>query len=573
MKISKSTLRLASLALLTVGFASAQAQDFVRGRVLVKFYDGATSTQKSQALQSVNARSSRPIGSGISLVELPSISVESSVVAALSRNPKVQFAELDHVVQAESEPNDPWFVQEWYLGRIAAPEAWAYSVGSASVVIAVLDSGIDTTHPDLATKIVPGWSTFDNTSNVTDMHGHGTRVSGVASSVTNNGLGVASLAWNCRLMPIRVSGSNGDATSSTIVAGLDWAGSHGARVANISYAVTDISAVRTAAQNFVNRGGVVVASAGNSGLNSSAQDNPYIITVSATDWYDNLYSWSNRGSNVDVAAPGDVYTTARGGGYSGGSGTSFSSPIVASLAALLFSVDPSRTPSQVMAVIEATCDDLGSPGWDNTFASGRVNARRAVEAVFGGGAGDSEAPSISLTSPANGATVSGSVTISANAADNVGVSSVSFWVDGVQIGLDSTAPYAIAWNTSGYSNGTHTIAAKAFDAAGNSTSASIAVEVANSAGDTNPPLVRITAPTQGTVVSNSQSIYAQAVDDVRVAKVELYVDGRLTATSTSAPFTTKWSTRKAARGVHTLKLRALDTSGNYSWSDPVDVVK
>jgi hypothetical protein len=182
-------------------------------------------------------------------------------------------------------------------------------------------------------------------------------------------------------------------------------------------------------------------------------------------------------------------------------------------------------------------------------------------------------PTVAITSPTSGATVSGAVTIVANASDNVGVASISFWIDGVQVAVDTTAPYSVPWTTATVGNGTHIIAAKAFDATGNSSSASIAVEVANSAGDVNPPVVRITAPTQGTTIGNSLTVYAQAFDDVRVSKLELYVDGVLTSSSTSAPFTTKWNSRRAARGTHSLKLRALDSSGNAAWSDPVDVVK
>jgi hypothetical protein len=344
-------------------------------------------------------------------------------------------------------------------------------------------------------------------------------------------------------------------------------------VANISFGVTDNSSVRTAAQDFNNRGGVVVSAAGNSAATSSAPDNPYIITVSATDTTDTIYSWSNRGSNVDVAAPGFVYTTVKGGTYSSGAGTSFASPIVASLASLILSVDPTLSAGQVMNVMESTCDDLGSPGWDNTYASGRINARRAIESVVGGGGADGDAPSVNISSPSGGATVSGSVTISVNATDNVGVASVTFWVDGVQVGADSTAPYSAAWDSSSASNGVHVVLAQAVDLAGNTGTASVSVNVSNGVGDSTPPNVRIGAPTEGAVVSTNQYVYADVTDNVAVAKVELYVDGRATASSTAAPFTTKWNTRKAARGTHTLKLRAIDSAGNVSWSDPVSVVK
>jgi subtilisin family serine protease len=148
-------------------------------------------------------------------------------------------------------------------------------------------------------------------------------------------------------MPIRVSDSTGSASYSNLAAGLNWAADHGARVANISYIVSGSATVTSAAQYMQSRGGVTVSSAGNYSTFDSSADNPYILTVTATDPNDVLYSWSNTGNNVDLAAPGCVYTTNNSGGYSSGCGTSFSAPIVAGVAALVQSVNPGLTPSQL----------------------------------------------------------------------------------------------------------------------------------------------------------------------------------------------------------------------------------
>jgi thermitase len=552
----------------------AGAQEFVRGRVLVKFRSDATSAQKGSALRSANARATKSIGAGIEVVELPSISNERAVAAALDRLATVEFAELDAVYRPDEDPNDPLLYAEWHLTAIKAREAWALGTGQSSVVIAILDTGVEATHPDLAPNLVPGWNVYNNNNSTGDVFGHGTAVAGTASAVTDNSAGVASLAWGCRLMPIRISDTSGNATSSTIASGLNWAIDHGARVANVSYAGTDSSTVKTAAQNFYNRGGVVVMSAGNQGITSSAADNPYIITVSATDGSDLIYSWSNRGSNVDVAAPGSVYTTVTGGAYASNAGTSFSSPIVASLVALMLSHDSTLTPNQIMTIVESTADDLGSPGWDSTYAAGRVNAQRAIEAVRGSGGGNSDStpPVVSVTAPANWATVTGTVTLSASASDNVGVSTVSFYVNGNLVGNDSTAPYSLTWNSASLADGTHTISAKAFDAAGNNASASISVTSAN-ASDTTPPTVGIIAPTGGARVSKTVSVTANATDNVRVVRVELYVNDVYVTSNSVAPFTTKWNTNRAARGTHTLKLKAFDATGNSAWSSPVSVTK
>ena len=131
--------------------------------------------------------------------------------------------------------------------------------------------------------MVPGWNSYDNNSNSNDVAGHGTAVAGTAAAAGNNAAGVASVAWGCKVMPIRVSDTSGNATYSSIASGLNWAASHGARVANISYIVTGSSTVTAAARSFQTNGGVVVASAGNYSSFDSSPDNPSILTVSATN--------------------------------------------------------------------------------------------------------------------------------------------------------------------------------------------------------------------------------------------------------------------------------------------------
>ena len=148
-------------------------------------------------------------------------------------------------------------------------------------------------------KMVAGWNIYDNNSDSRDVYGHGTKVAGTVAAAGNNGAGVASVAWSCWIMPVRISDPTGWATYSDIASGLTWAADHGARVANISYKVTTSSTVTAAAQYFQGRGGVVASSAGNDALFDASADNPYIITVSATDPNDALYSWSSTGNNVD----------------------------------------------------------------------------------------------------------------------------------------------------------------------------------------------------------------------------------------------------------------------------------
>jgi subtilisin family serine protease len=470
------------LALVVFGIvAQAQPARFVPGRVLVKFRNGVSDAQGRAVAAGLGAQSTSVIpGAGVHVLSLPA-GAENALLQNLQRRPDVAFAELDRIVPpADVTPNDTYYGLEWALPRISAPAAWSVTTGSNAVIVAVVDTGVDGTHPDLAPKMVAGWNVYNNNSDASDVYGHGTEVAGTAAAASNNGAGVASICWGCWIMPVRVSDSTGAATYSNIATGLSWAADHGARVANISYIVTDSGTVTSAASYFQSRGGVVTAAAGNYAIFDSTANNPYIITVSATDSNDQLYSWSNTGNNVDLAAPGCVYTTTKGGGYSSACGTSFSAPIAAGAAALVLSVYPGLTPSQVTSQLEYTADDVGPAGWDPSYGWGRLNASRAVSGLSASPSpspSDTTPPTVSITSPAAGATVSGTVTIQTSVWDNVGVASVSFYVDSVAIGTITSAPFNCPWNSSNNSNGTHTVTATARDAAGNSSSATISVNV------------------------------------------------------------------------------------------------
>ena len=197
------------------------------------------------------------------------------------------------------------------------------------------------------------------------------------------GIGVASVAFGCKLMPVRISDTSGLGYSSTVASGLTWAADHGARVANISYEFTGDSAVDSAAQYFNSKGGVVTVSAGNYSTVLTIPDDPNVLTVSATDSNDAIASWSNTGTPIDLAAPGvGIWTTTAGGGYSPASGTSFSAPVTAGVAALVISANPSLTSAQVQQVLKQSADDLGAPGWDPVYGWGRVNAQKAVAAAI-----------------------------------------------------------------------------------------------------------------------------------------------------------------------------------------------
>ncbi len=499
----------------------------------------------------------------------------TTVVDALKHNPNIQFAEPDYLLAPTVIPNDPYYGQEYHLTKIAAPAAWDYSIGSSAVTIAILDSGIDSTHPELASLLVPGWNFYDNNSDLTDVTGHGTAVAGVASALGNNGAGVAAVTWACRIMPLRIASTNGSASSSATASALTWAADHGARVANISYGnVTKITAINTAAQYFQSKGGVVTASAGNSATFDSTE-NPLFLLVSATDQNDVLASWSNTGNNIDLAAPGvNVVTTASGGGYASGSGTSFSAPIVAGVAALVISANPSLSATQVQDLLKNNADDLGSPGWDTSYGWGRVNAAKALAAALAAPAApaDTTAPTAVVSAPLAGSTVSGTVTVSVSGSDNVGVTKVEWYLDGVLGGASAGAAASFGWNTATAANGSHSILAKAYDAAGNvGTSVISTVTVSNPVADTTAPTASLASPVSGATVSGSVSVSLTGSDNVGVTKLELYIDGSLATTISASSGTFSWDTTKAPNGSHGLAAKAYDAAGNVGTSSTVTV--
>jgi serine protease len=288
---------------------------------------------------------------------------------------RVVAAEVEHRVHTNGDPLQD---RQWGLSALSAQTLWA-SGDAAGQTVAVIDTGVDGTHPDLAGVVLPGRDYVDPTGDGrTDPHGHGTHIAGVVAAIGGNGIGIAGLAQGARILPVRVMDATGSGLDGDAARGLVWATDHGATVANLSFGGPERSSVMDAAVTYaLSRGVSVVVSAGNAGLDGDPVEwpaaTPGVIAVGAVDIAGTRPGWSSSGPHLAVAAPGvGILSTVPGGSYQSWSGTSMAAPFVsASVALLRRSV--ALTPAQVRERVMATAVDLGDPGFDPLYGAGRVD--------------------------------------------------------------------------------------------------------------------------------------------------------------------------------------------------------
>lgn len=529
--------------------------------LLLRFKPGVNRLAGESLLRSFGARIIDEIPQIRVLVISIPIQDAENVKSALARNPIIDFVEENRLLKPSEIPDDPYYYKQWHLPKIDAPNAWDLSKGSPSIIIAVLDSGVDQSHPDLAGRLLSGWNFYDDNPDTSDVYGHGTKVAGTAAAITNNGIGVAGVAWDCLILPVRVTDPNGYTTYSLLSKGLIYAADCGAKAAIMSFRIFNGSATLTSAAKYLmEKGGLAVAAGGNTGTYENYSDNPYIISVSATDSGDMIASFSSYGPYIDLSAPGvSIYTTIMGGSYGSASGTSFSAPIVAGLIALIFSANPYLTPPQVEQILESTSIDLGSAGYDVYYGWGRVNAYEALKVAVGIAQPprDITPPTVEIIYPRGGDIVSGAVIVSVGASDNVGVAKVELYRNGILFATDYDEPYEFYWDTTADPDGEYTFVAKAYDSAGNvGESKPVTVKVAN------PPTLSIISPSNGSTVSGFVNIVVSAYDNSGVSRVEFYINEKLVATSTSEPYSYRWNSRSVKDGWHTITIKAYDTHEN-----------
>lgn len=565
------------------GFSFAQGKSVTNdlcntGSIIVEPNAGLPQKHFDKLIGEHNGKAKRIGQSNMFTVDLPGHS-EKGVIARLKHNPHFKFAEQDCLVPSEFIPNDPNYLSAWYLSKIGADTAWDTAQGSG-ITIAILDSGIDASHPDLSSRLVPGWNFYSNNSDTADVYGHGTKVAGSAAAITNNGIGGSGVAGQARIMPIRVSGTDGYATWSGLASGFIYAADHGARVANASFlGLTDSSSTRSAAQYLKDKGGLAVVSGGNTGALQGYAVTTSMISVAATDSNDMRTSWSSYGNYISVAAPGaSIFSTTVGGGYGYVSGTSFSSPITAGVVALMMSANPNLSNIEIERLLFSTAVDLGDMGRDPYYGYGRVNAVAAVEAAKAATSTlDIQPPSVAITSPQNDTIATGLVPVSITATDNVAVSRVELRVNSTIVAVDSSQPFAFSWDSTGVPNGLAKLTAYAYDSTGNAaTSSPVTVTVSNGTTivvkDTTAPVVSIVRPVAGSV-SGNVNITANATDDSAASGItmSIYVDDSIIATGAGGTVSANWNTNpnKITRGNHTIKAIAKDAAGNTSMASVI----
>jgi len=465
--------------LIAVGLiGSSYAADFVPGRVLVKPADGADETAVQGSLRAAGAREiGRVPQIGVRILQVPA-RAEARVIAALSNNPNIEFAEPDYIANIILTPNDPYYAAyQWHLPKVSAPTAWDTTTGSSAVTVAVVDSGVQANHPDLVGRVLAGYDFVNNDSDPADDNGHGTAVAGVAAARGNDGIGVAGAAWNVAILPVKTMNSSGSGSYSAIANGINYSADRGAKIINLSLGgTTSSSTLQNAVSYAWNKGSVLVAAAGNNGNNITVYPAAYpnVVAVSATTSSDTLASFSSYGSFVDLSAPGqDLTTTWIGSSYVTISGTSFSSPLTAGVAALALSRNPALSNSQISSLLTGNTDDLGAVGYDTFFGSGRLNAAKVVAAAAP--VLDTTAPVTAVTSPANAASIAGtrSVNVTVASSDNIGVTKAELYINGRLTASSSSGNFTFKWNTSKLARGTYQLQSRAYDAAGNTASSAI----------------------------------------------------------------------------------------------------
>jgi len=388
--------------------------EYAPGEVLVKFKESAGAAVRASILESRGSRVVSRIGPlDVTVAGIKSGASVEETAALLRQDPTVEYAEPNYVYRIALTPNDKYFEYQYALSNrgqaigwapdsllgtpgadIKATAAWEETQGKDGVIIGIIDTGVDLTHPDLRNKIIgSGRDFYDNDFDASDDHGHGTMVAGVAAAESDNDEGIAGVAWNCKILPVKVLSRFGAGYEDIIAQGIIWAVDNGASVLNLSWGGPEAGeTLRLAVKYAYDKNVFVTAAAGNenTAVFYPAAFDDTTCAVAATDCNDQRTTWSNFGPEIDVAAPGEKIVTTFPVSLTDPKlppyvmnawGTSIASAHVAGLAALIKSVKPWLKPAEIRAIIRYSADDVNAglyKGKDDFIGYGRINMERAL---------------------------------------------------------------------------------------------------------------------------------------------------------------------------------------------------
>lgn len=588
--------------------------------ILVRFKAGTPAASKDVVRQMIGGVKVREYGVVPGLEKLhTNIGVELAV-RTLSQLPQVEYAEPDYVVHHTATPNDTYFGLQWGMlnsgqnvnGVVGtagadsrATQAWDVFTGDPNFVIAVIDTGMQLNHPDLAANLytnpgeipgngvdddgngyiddVNGWNFYGANNNPGDSGGHGTHTAGTVGAVGNNGVGVTGMNWQCKIMPLKFLGPNGGYTSDAVLA-VQYFTNKGVKVSNNSWGGGGYSqALYDAINASKSVGHVFVAAAGNGGSDQIGDNNdsiPHypsnynldnIIAVAATDSRDARATFSNYGANsVDLGAPGvNIASTYINSNYVYNSGTSMACPHVAGVAALVYARNPGWTYQQVRSQILTTVRP--APSMANITTTGGI--LDAAAALGGGGGGPvNTAPTVSISSPGNGSgySVGASITFSGSSSDTQdgNLSAGLIWTSSLQGQIGTGASFS----RSDLVTGTHTVTASSTDSGGLVGTATVQIII------TDPTSTPPTAPSglSATNLNSGRARLNWSDNSNNETGFEIQREtgsGRnwtnLVTINVGANTTTYTDT--PGRAKHRYRIRAVNAAGQSAWSGWVQV--
>jgi subtilisin family serine protease len=366
----------------------SQAKYEPKARKIVVFKEGVDEATKENLINQAGGEKIKDLKIIRGKAVLLTLQAEKNLAKraeVLRIDPDVEVYALENVKIKGVKPQ-PSQTLTWNIDRVDAEISWGISTGDP-VKVGVIDTGIDLSHPDIKSNIKGGYNAIYPWKSPNDDNGHGTHVAGIIAAL-NNSIGVVGVGPNIDLYAIKVLNASGSGYLSDVIEGLDWAVTHGMQIVNMSLGTSqNVQSFHDAIVSAYNAGVVIVAAAGNSGgAVSYPAAYPEVIAVSATDQNNQIASFSSRGPEVDLAAPGvNIYSTYKGKSYATLSGTSMATPHVTGAAALVIDTkkcdlnsDNICTPAEVQQRLEQTAIDLGDPGKDNLYGYGLVNVYQAL---------------------------------------------------------------------------------------------------------------------------------------------------------------------------------------------------